>query len=431
MRKRFSFSHLLHKDKLMMVVSLILAIIIWGLVVYGQGHTQERVISGIPISVTLDPWVSEEMKLQIVDGADATATVRVRGARSVIGLLTSQSITITADTKDVLKEGTYTLPIRVISSGDYDILSVVGGDGVNPTVKITCDVIIEKPFTLNSDHVELPHVSLSNNEKYRFGNPSPSGAAIQDGAVTLSGPKSDINRIERIAAVVSEEKIVSETTSFTADLVAYDGHDQIIETVTFLNAEDGKVNVVVPVMEYHKEELSLNIKNAPSGMENVASVSPSTIEFWAIPSALEDFRAMLQQKLTVDFADEKAEGAVVTRPLDLEKVSGILLKSDEMPVLTLDFTDMVSKTVSIPLTEANVVKPDHVQMEQSVLPDVVICGDTATIAALDPARLRVVIDATGLSSGHVTVKVRVESDEETLWVYYGDKDYELRIAVSE
>ena len=81
MKKHISFSYLLHKDKLMMVVSLVLAIIIWGLVVYGQGHTQERVISGIPVSVTLDPWVSEELKLQIVDGADATATVRVRGAR--------------------------------------------------------------------------------------------------------------------------------------------------------------------------------------------------------------------------------------------------------------------------------------------------------------------------------------------------------------
>ena len=45
MKKRFSFSYLLHKDKLMMVVSLILAIIIWVLVVYNQGSTQERTIS--------------------------------------------------------------------------------------------------------------------------------------------------------------------------------------------------------------------------------------------------------------------------------------------------------------------------------------------------------------------------------------------------
>lgn len=428
MKKHISFSHLLHKDKLMMVVSLVLAIIIWGLVVYGQGHTQERVISGIPVSVTLDPWVSEELKLQIVDGADATATVRVRGARSVIGLLTSQSITVAADTKDVLKEGTYTLPIRVVSSGDYDVLSLVGGDGANSTIKITCDVIDERPFTLASDQVELPHVSLSDSEKYRFGNPSPSGAAIKDGTVTITGPKSDINRISRVAAVVSEEKVISETTSFTADLIAYDGNNKVIETITFLNAEDGKVNVVVPVMEHHKETLSVTLKNAPDGAEGTVSVSPATIEFWAIPSALEDFRAVLQQKLTVDFDYEKADGSVVTRPIELEKVSGVLLKSDEMPVLTLDFSAMVSKTVSIPLTEANVVKPAHVQIEQSVLSNVVICGDAATIAALDPSQLRVIVDTT---LGHVTAKVRIESDSDSLWIYYGDAGYELQIAVTE
>lgn len=428
MKKRFSFSYLLHKDKLMMVVSLILAIIIWGLVVYGQGHTQERVIGGIPISVTLDPWVSEEMKLQIVDGADATATVRVRGARSVVGLLTAQSITVTADTKDVLKAGTHTIPIRVISSGDYDILSLVGGDGANPTIKITCDVIVEKAFPLTSDHVELPHLSVSDNDKYRFGKPSLNGAVLQEGEVTLSGPKSDVNRVARIAAVVSDEKTISEPTSFTADLIAYDANGAVVETVTFLNAEDSKVNVLVPVLEYHREELTLNVQNAPIGMENLVSISHSAIEFWAIPSALEDFRGILQQKLTVDFANEKAEGAVVTRPIELEKGSGILLKSDEMPVLTLDFSNIVSKTVSIPLTETNVVKPDNVRLEQSALANVVVCGDAETIAALDPAQLRVVIDATGVSA---TVKVRIESDVESLWIYYGDNGYELQVATVE
>lgn len=434
MKRRFSFSHLLHKDRLMMVVSLVLAIIIWVLVVYGQGHTQERVISGIPVSVTLDPWVSEALKLQIVDGADATATVQVRGARSVVGLLTSQSITVTADTKDVLKEGTYTIPIRVISSGDYDILSLVGDDGANPTIKITCDVIVEKTFSITSDDVELPHLSLSDKEKYRFGNPSPSGAAIQEGMVTVSGPKSEISRITRVSAVISEEQELSETTSFTANLVAYDENDQAVKSVTFLNAEDGKVNVVVPIMEYHVEELALNVKNAPADAESMVSVSPATIELWAIPSALDDYLAVLQQKLTVDFEKEQANGEVVARPIEMEKTSGILLKTEEVPVLTLDFSKRVSRTVDILLSETNVEVRNCPEgftfgLEQSVLSNVVICGDAVAIADIDPAELRVVVDAAGLPSGYITVKARIESNEESLWVYYGDSGYELQIAI--
>ena len=38
MKKQFSFSRLLHKDKLMMLISLILAIIIWAVVDSNQGY---------------------------------------------------------------------------------------------------------------------------------------------------------------------------------------------------------------------------------------------------------------------------------------------------------------------------------------------------------------------------------------------------------
>ena len=41
MKKHFSFSRLLHKEKLMMLISLILAIVIWAVVDYDQGYTYE------------------------------------------------------------------------------------------------------------------------------------------------------------------------------------------------------------------------------------------------------------------------------------------------------------------------------------------------------------------------------------------------------
>ena len=124
MKKNISFSRILHKDKLMMVVSLILAIIIWVLVVYDQGNTEERSIGGIPVSVTLTPFASVDLKLRIVDGAEAVATVYVEGPRSVIAQLSKQDITVTADTSTVLTAGTYTIPIRATSNGDFDIVKV-------------------------------------------------------------------------------------------------------------------------------------------------------------------------------------------------------------------------------------------------------------------------------------------------------------------
>lgn len=432
MKKRFSFSYLLHKDKLMMLVSLVLAIIIWVLVVYNQGSTQERTISGVPVSITLTPYASEDLKLRIVDGADVVASVRVEGSRSAVGTLKAQDITVTADTSAVLKEGTYKLPLRVTSSGNCKVLGVVGDDGSSNTVTITCDVWSEKEFTLTSDSVETPNLSLSDSEKTIFGTPSISGAAIsKEGTVTVSGPKSLIRRIARIAAVIPEEKEIAETTSFTADLVAYDTDDKPVESITFLNAEDGKVNVVIPVLEYYTETLSVIVRNAPEGLRDAVSLSQNTLEVWALPSEWEEYIADIRNALLFDFDQWKAESKDVSIPIELKR-AGIRPITEELSI-EVDLSPYTHKTVRIPLSEDNIVIRNcpegyTVNVEQSVLESVIICGKYSVIKNIDPDRfsdqLRVVIDVEGVSETqiHHTAKVRIESDNDAVWICYAREE---------
>ncbi|MBR3779119.1 MAG: hypothetical protein IKL13_05310 [Clostridia bacterium] len=435
MKKHFSFSHLLHKDKLMMLVSLILAIIIWVLVVYNQGSTQERTVSGVPVSITLTPYASEDLKLRIVDGADAVATVRVEGTRSAVGTLRAQDITVTADTSAVLKEGTYKLPLRVTSSGNCKVLGVVGDDGSSNTVTITCDVWSEKPFTLTAEDVEYPNLSLGDSEKLIFGTPSVSGAAIsKEGTVVVSGPKSLIRRIVRIAAVIPDEEKITETTPYVADLVAYDTDDRPVESVTFLNAEDGKVNVVVPVLEYHNETLSVTVKNAPASLKDVAMLSENAIEVWALPSEWEEYIADIRNSLSVDFDRLLADGEDVSVPIELKR-TGIRSITESLS-MELDLSPYTNKTVNITLSEENIQilncpEGYAITLEQGMLFDVVLCGKYEKLKKVDPAQLRIVVDVAGLSVGHHSVKVRIESDAETLWTYYGDNGYELQIAINQ
>ena len=146
MKQRFSLNRLLHNDKLMMAFSVIVAIAIWFSVVYSAGNNAEKEITGVPISITLNDYASETLKLRVVDGAEATATVRVSGARSVIDSLSPQDITVTADTGNVIKEGTYVLQLRAVpnSGKDFSVINVVGQDGTTGTTTITCDVWSEQ-----------------------------------------------------------------------------------------------------------------------------------------------------------------------------------------------------------------------------------------------------------------------------------------------
>ena len=433
MKKHISFSQLLHKDKLMMVVSLILAIVIWVLVVYDHGNTEERAISSVPVSVTLTPFASEDLKLRIVDGADAVATVYVEGPRSVISQLTKQDITVTADTGTVLTPGTYTVPIQATPSGKFDIVRVVGDDGVGATIKVTCDVIIEKQFALTAEHIVMSSLSLTDSDTHRFGVPSPSGAAISEGMVTVSGPKTSILNIDHVSAVIKEEQVMDTTASFTADLVAYDAYDRPVEGISFLNAEDGIINVVVPVLQHHTETLTPVIKNAPEGLAEKVTVSPGVIDLWVIPTEVEEYLTEVRNHLTVDFQQVLAEGKAISRPLELKKTGSILPFSNSETVdFKIDVSAYTNKKRSVPINDEtveilNCPEGYAVEFDQTELSDVILCGKNATLKNLKTDQLTIVIDLQGLSTGYHTVKATVVCEDKTLWTYYGENGYEVQI----
>ena len=435
MKKRITFSQLLHKDNLMLVVSLMLAIIIWALVVYDQGNTEERPISSVPVSVTLTPFASEDLKLRIVDGADAVATVYVEGPRSVIAQLTKQDITVTADTSTVLTPGTYTVPIRATSSGKFDVVRIVGDDGVGATIKVTCDVIIEKTFPLTSDNVVKTGLTLSNSDNLRFGAPSPSGAAIVEGMVTVSGPKTSILNIDHIAAEIKDEKTMDTTASFTADLVAYDAHNRPIEGVSFLNAEEGTINVVIPVLQHHQETLTPTIKNAPEGLEGKVTVTPATIDLWVIPTEVEEYLTEVRNFLTVDFQQVMATKEKISKSLELKQTGSIIpFSNSEKVEFGIDVSACTNKTFAVPINESTVEIMNGsdeyaVEFDQTALENVVVCGANSMLSKLKADQMKVVVDLSGLSAGYHTVKASVVCDDQTVWTYYGESGYSLQINI--
>lgn len=428
MKQKITINRLLHNEKLMILVSLVLAIIIWAGVVYGPGNDIERVLTGVPVSIKLNDYASQTLNLQIVDGGDATATVTVSGTRSVISKLSARDIQLTADTGNVIKEGTYVLQLRAVPSGDFSIVSIVGDDGNNSTVTITCDVWREQLFPVK---VTMPDLAVSDPEKYQFGTPSISGDAVSGSSVTVSGPKSDIDRIDRVEAMISERRVVSETSAFSALLTAYDKKGKEIETISFVNAEDAKIDVTVPVMEYHKLKLEPVLKNVPKGYEDrkdLVSVTPSEIEFWSVPSETEDYVAKINELLVVDFDQLNPDN--LTRETTLKAVDGVrLVNSSETIKVKVNLYGIYTRTlVDVPLSKDNFRVencPDEytVKVEQNRIPQVLICGPYYIINRIKAEDIVLVVDLSDEATvGQQVVKARLQLDEDTAWVNYGDEE---------
>ncbi len=425
MKSRFSFSRLLHNDKLLMVISLVLAIVVWGSVVYGSDHEEEREITGVPVSVVLNDYASETLKLRIVQGADATATVKVKGPRAALSRLTVQDINVTADTRDIIREGTYVLQMRASDpSSDIEIVKIVGSDGANSTVTITCDVWRVQSFPVTA---EMPNLTVTDATKYQFGTPSIGGAAVNDGYVSVEGPKMDIDRIDRVVAYVSNEETVSETAVFSAELIAYDSHNRPIDSISFVQAEDAKVDVTVPVMVYRKVDLIPTVVNVPKGYqdtEDLVTVTPSSVEIWGIPSELDEYVASIQRRLVVNFDATTPEQ--LTRKVVLVASEGIhLLNGSETLELKVAMNNISSRTVEVPLTEQN-VRIDNcpegytVKVEQNKLSNVLLCGPSNVLKRIKPEEIVLAVDAQSITTaGKQAVIARLEVGEDTVWVCYG------------
>ena len=424
MKRKFSLSRFLHNDKLMMLVSLLLAIVIWALVVFGPSNTQEQVISGVPISVTLNDYAGETLNLQIIEGTNATATVKVRGLRSVVSRLSAADITVTADTGNVIKEGTYTLPLRATSNGDYTIQSVVGPDGRNDTVTITCDVWREAFFPVS---VEMPKITVTDKEAYQIGTPSFGNGVLVDGQIALSGPRSDINRIDKVVAVISDEAAISESTVYTAALEVRDANGKTIDSITFVNAEDKTVSITVPVLVYREVALEPTVLNPPpsyASNKKLVTVSPSKLELWGVPSEIDDYIAAVRQKLTVDFDHLKTDG--LTQTISLETSEAIRpVNGEEKLTLKVNLSGISSRTFEVSVDEDDFTATElpegfTVSVKQTKV-TVMLLGPTRALNNIRESYIRLSAAMPQATAGVQTVKARVTvPNVGNVWAVYED-----------
>ena len=118
---RFSFGRLLRNDRLMMVCSLLLAIVMWYFVISGSANITTRTIT-----CTLNTANVSNGSLQVIEEQTITVDVVVEGAWSDILGLTAEDIRVQLNTADIRAAGK--CRINVVAShnsqkGGYNILS--------------------------------------------------------------------------------------------------------------------------------------------------------------------------------------------------------------------------------------------------------------------------------------------------------------------
>lgn len=269
MKKNSKIKALFSNKQFLMVFSLALSAILWLFVATTLSPDFTTVIRGVPVSIKTEGTSLEKLNLHIFNGEDRTIDITITGKRYIVSQITKEDFTVNIPLSTVTGPGTYNLNITPEYSGNLGEFSIV--DYSDKAMMFYFDYKESKSFELETDISELNFA-----EGYTADLP-----VLSKTTVEISGPKSEIDKIDRAVAFVSGDGVgeIDKATTLNADILLLD-KDGNEYTPQNLEISDTQVNVTVTVEATVTVPLTVDFANVPSYFAD------SPIEYKITPTEL-------------------------------------------------------------------------------------------------------------------------------------------------
>lgn len=237
------------------ILSLLIAILIWVVVKNVQDPMLVKVITRIPVTIVNESYLASNLEVPLLIEGQDTVNVKVKGRESVVKELTREDFTAIADMTQIISMETTPrmVPVKVSCEGllDSDI-SVTPG---NIQVDIEEQTSVEKIIAVNTGDT-IP------DKNYEVGvlkaNPE---------KVTISGPESIVNKIDRVVALVDVSDRKETKIELDSELKIYDkNQDELSEKqLSYLDLKEIKNNKIKVTAEFWKAQNKISVKADISG----------------------------------------------------------------------------------------------------------------------------------------------------------------------
>lgn len=390
------------------ILSLFISIVIWLLVVINVSPLTTREIKDV--KVTIDQTVPSQFGLEVFGESEFFVDVTVKGKKYQIspGTLSAEDIVVTAVTTNVDSAGFRTLQLRAEPAEDNAAYTI--SDVSSKTIDVyfdtakTIDIVIEPEIVTDG----FPVVETG----YSCGDIS-----LSESTVTISGPSTQINRIEKVVARhVLYESLIANMSVVTEILPVDDKGNSDFE---YLSMSVDSVVLAIPVLRVKEVDTAVTFKNAPNEFAvNPLSytVSPSKAEFNIF---VDDYEKTTQYSVgVIDFRYLSPTNNIFT--FDTENTSLVDSKLDEITV-EVDMTGFSQEYMSVP--EENITINDPYSFGYNVSEfsnSVVIVGTEEELKNITADKIFVEIDLSQVDvyeGETVVVPAMVTVESDTCWVY--------------
>ncbi len=412
MKKKQRISDLFYDNRFLLVFSVVAAIAFWLVVVVEFGVEVEREIKGVPISVDYEK-IKNDLGLEAFGQKDFTVDITVSGKKYIVEADDIiDDFEVRANTSHVNSAGDNYLAVSVESNSSlYEIV-----EKSDDEIKVYFDYPGAKEVAVE------PEVNFDD-------KPAAEGYCIgsylfpESNTVRVTGPETEINKIERVVARASVDGKLRRNKTVEAELVALneDGETVTSSYISF-NRNNNVISLTVPVYKLAELPLTCEFINRPSDYVNdenlpfIYTVSPAIAQVGVPEKKLESTDSLVIR--TVDFSELK-EGVNTFRVNASDITNAVVVDGTQEFIVTVTVNGMDSKTFK-PSTDLNYVNvPEGLEYELVKLDfsEIMLVGPAGSIGSLKAEDIVLIADMSDVSaesSGSVTVPVTLTDNDSWL-----------------
>lgn len=417
-KKKLNLKNLIYDNRFVLILSVVAAIIIWMVVAIQASPEDDRVIKDVPVKIEMSNTVSN-LGLQMFGNTEFTVDVKVHGKRYEVAesVLTKDDITVVAKTNYVDSTGSQTLKLEVSptdpDNANYEILSMS-----QDTVNVYFDYYKEGEYTLSPDLIYDYDGS-----SYVADGLTGDTPVLSANTVKLSGPATEMNKIQKVVARVTLEKPLSATATLETEILPLSEYGGKLQYIT---VNDGIADITMTLFVYQQAELptTVTFKNAPASYVSAPptfSCDPAKVKVLMDAATLSSLSEL--SVADIDFYQLKAGENKIT--VDLTKLTGIkqVTSGETKLTVTVNMSGVTDKTSTVDaenISFINVPNGYKAVVTQSEIKSVEVIGPKSSLDKITADQLFAEVDLANVdpSATHGTVLARAYVKGSTnCWVY--------------
>lgn len=392
------------------LLAILMAIALWVVVVVNNENVErESTFTNIPVTYLNEDTLTNDYGLSLIEGRDQTVTVKVSGPYAALNFPASD-IQVKVNLSSFKTPGTYTISTAEDSSNCSLSILNHNSQGISKkyisspgSFQIVIDEIISKEIPVTVQVLGQPA------DGYLYDDPE-----MKRETVTVTGPKSVVNQIQKVFAVVPEEDStnLTKTTSLLASFTFLDENNQEVDK-THLTCEPNEMNVTIPVYAVARLPLTVDLVGSETLAETSvkAEISPAEISVYGT-------EAVISKLSEISLGELQLGTVTLNEPtiMTIQLPDGVTRLSGEPTSAKVTIKPVGMSTREIPVTNIELqnsgTNPNLVATLKTTSITIRIQADTAALANLtaDALTVSAVFNADELGVGTHEVAIDVQSD---------------------